>query len=161
MLRINEFTFGNRSNHNIMYENVVVNTDNVVLTLLSYKNCAAPVSLLLNAVRNKTICPVRAMRSYLINRGTNSGYFFLQADGSPISRSYFTKRLNEYLKFYGVDTQIITSHSFRIGGMQPAVVTLKTLLKKWMDGNLMPYHVKSTYRPCKLGQAHMITWATT
>ncbi len=116
MLRISEFTSGNRSNHNIMYENVVVNTDNVVLTLLSYKHSAAPVSLVLNAVRNKTMCPVQAMRSYLINRGTNSGYLFVQADGSPISRSHFTKRLNECLKFCGVDTQNITSHSFRIGG---------------------------------------------
>ena len=56
------------------------------------------------------------MRSYLINRGTNSSYLFVQADGSPMSHSYFTKRLNECLKFSGVDTQNITSHSFRIRG---------------------------------------------
>ena len=55
------------------------------------------------------------MRSYLINRGTNSGYLLVRTDGSPISRFYFTKRLNECLKFCRVDTQNITPHSFRIG----------------------------------------------
>ena len=103
-----------------MYENVVVNTDDFVLKLLSHKHSAAPDFLVMNAVRNKTICPFQAMMSYLINRGTISGYLFAQADRSPISCSHFTKCLNECLKFCGVDTQNITLHSFRIGGVTHA-----------------------------------------
>ena len=43
-------------------------------------------------------------------------YLFKRMDLRCYVLNYFTKRLNDCLKFFGVDTQNITSHSFRIRG---------------------------------------------
>ena len=52
-----------------------------------------PVELLVH--RDQPICPVSQILDYISMRGSAPGPLFCWADGSPISRSYFTRSLKE------------------------------------------------------------------
>jgi hypothetical protein len=81
------------------------------------------------------------MKRYLRVRGSTSGPLFIFADHTPISASYFARRLAACLSHCGYDTTRYTGHSFRIGRRpQPRKgVSLTFKSKTWADGNLRPF----------------------
>jgi site-specific recombinase XerD len=116
MLRIGEITSGNQSNHNIQLQNVSLSADTLSLTLLTFKHSIKPITLVLRAAQGNLLCPVQAARTYLDMRGDKHVYFFVHADGTPISKATFRKRLNDCLLYVGISSDSINTHSFRIGG---------------------------------------------
>lgn len=73
------------------------------LVLKHYKHSdpTQPVELLI--YRDQPICPVSQMLDYVSVRGNAPGPPFCWADGSPISRSYFTRSLKEVLQYCNLD----------------------------------------------------------
>jgi len=65
------------------------------LVLKHYKHSdpTRPVELLVH--RGQPICPVSQILDYISMRGSAPGPLLCWADGSPISRSYFTRSLKE------------------------------------------------------------------
>ena len=62
-----------------------------------------------------TICPVVLLRKYLAKRPKTRGPLYCHFGGSPVSRYQFATVLNKALKFMGIDSRFIRTHSFRIG----------------------------------------------
>ena len=62
-------------------------------------------------------CPVNAMLIYLQRRPciSSSGYLFVHADGTPLTRYQFGAVLSKALRAAGIDAAGFKSHSFRIG----------------------------------------------
>ena len=87
----------------------------IKLTLSEYKHSdpSRPVDIFI--YRERPVCPVSLLRAYLDVRGNAHGPLFCWPDTSPISRDYFTTRLNEALQFSDLDVSRYKSHSFRIG----------------------------------------------
>ena len=63
-----------------------------------------------------------ALKVYLALRKGNNGPLFQFADGSPVSRSFFTQKLRAVLEFNRFNTQVglYKTHSFRIGAASDA-----------------------------------------
>jgi site-specific recombinase XerD len=114
MLRISEVCSGNRTNHTLLYEHTLLTPEMVSVTLSTFKHSSGPVTLVLKS-DNSELCPVRAMRAYLQQRGYKPGCLFVFSDDLPVSRSKFVAFLKRCLNYCGEDTKSITSHSFRIG----------------------------------------------
>ena len=66
------------------------------------------------------ICPVSALLSYLVSRGTKPGTLFLWADGSPLSKSKFVEEVRSALTKAGPSAKDYAGHSFRIGAATTA-----------------------------------------
>ena len=68
------------------------------------------------------LCPVAAMLSYLVSRGTNPGPLFRFEDGRPLTRSRLVDQLRLALSEAGiaVDEARYSGHSFRIGAATTA-----------------------------------------
>ena len=60
-------------------------------------------------------CAVVLLKKYLGLRQDHPGLPYCHFDGSPVTRYQFSAVLNKALKFIGVDTSFIRTHSFRIG----------------------------------------------
>ena len=68
------------------------------------------------APNNTTLCPVQAMRSYLLVHKTNTGPVFTFTSGHYFTRQSFSRVLQELKP----DNPNISSHSFRIGAATTA-----------------------------------------
>ena len=60
-------------------------------------------------------CAVVLLKKYIGLQQNHPGPLYCQFDGSPVTRYQFSAVLNKALKFIGVDTSFIRTHSFRIG----------------------------------------------
>lgn len=60
-------------------------------------------------------CPVKALWEFVKVRGNQTGPLFCFMDQSPISRQFFTKQLQNCLKWCNKDIQSYKGHSFRLG----------------------------------------------
>lgn len=72
--------------------------------------------LLLQACKDKSICPINAIYNYILCRGSKPGPLFLAENKHPISAAQFTATLQTSVQVLGLDPQKYTPHSFRIGG---------------------------------------------
>ena len=61
---------------------------------------------------NDFLCPVAAVLTYIVQRGTSHGPFFIRTNGSPSSKSYSVARVCHAV---GLPCQHFAGHSFRIG----------------------------------------------
>ena len=66
------------------------------------------------------LCPVAAVLSYLVVRGTGPGPLFKFEDGRHLTRSRFVEVVREGLQKAGLDSKDYCSHSFRIGAATTA-----------------------------------------
>ena len=68
------------------------------------------------------ICPVRALKTYLSRASTDhAGPLFCYSNGTPLSRSQFTKELRALLaQGAGINIADYAGHSFRIGAATTA-----------------------------------------
>ena len=126
-LRIGELTVrGPGCAHKVVQQNHIRFTtangrEALELTMLEYKHSdLTPKTLNIATHIDQSLCPVHALKSYLALRKGNNGPLFQFADGSPVSRSFFTQKLRAVLEFNRFNTQVYKTHSFRIGAASDA-----------------------------------------
>lgn len=51
-------------------------------------------------------CPVKILIQFLIARGDSQGAIFIQDDGSPVSRSWFSTQLSSAIKLCGLNPSV-------------------------------------------------------
>ena len=71
-------------------------------------------------VSGADICPVAAVLSYMVVRGTAPGPFFRFHDGRPLTRERFVSQVRQALRSAGIDASKYAGHSFRIGAATTA-----------------------------------------
>jgi hypothetical protein len=116
LLRISEFTFGNKSHHAILQHDVCFTADFVSLVIRSHKHSSGPVTVVLKN-RCDNLCPIKALQLFIRERGCSDGHLFAYPNGVGVQRTAFTRLLNTCIQFYPqFNNSSIKSHSFRIGG---------------------------------------------
>ena len=68
----------------------------------------------------QAVCPVSALRGYLVCRGKQPGPLFLFQDGFTLSKQRLLARVNAALACQGFDTTGISGHSFCVGAATTA-----------------------------------------
>jgi len=66
------------------------------------------------------LCPVTAVVSYMMDRGTKPGPFFTRTDGRYLTREYFVSAVRTALTAAGLTAKNYAGHSFRIGAATTA-----------------------------------------
>ena len=69
----------------------------------------------------KDICPVRAMISYPVIRGSRPGPLFLTSSGRMLTQQSFSSSNGSALTKLQLDTESYNTHSFHIGAVTPAI----------------------------------------
>lgn len=124
MLRVGEFTASSKTNVILHMENVrfayqdkTSTPSSFELSISGYKHSQGRTTILFIERNNKAqaLCPVIALWKYFQLRASSSGPLFSFMDGSPVSRSFFTKQLYLSLHWAGCNTKLYKAHSFRIG----------------------------------------------
>ena len=69
---------------------------------------------------NNTLCPVAAIVKYIAERGNAAGPFFIRANGTPLTKSYFVSKVRDALMALGLPYNHFAEHSFRIGAATAA-----------------------------------------
>ncbi|XP_054830401.1 integrase/recombinase xerD homolog [Eublepharis macularius] len=80
------------------------------------------VTVLLRSSRDRAICPVRAIQSFLVVQPHSPGPFLVHRDGSPLTRYQFAALLRACLQAAGFPPKEFATHSFRIGAATVASV---------------------------------------
>jgi len=114
------------------------------LTFLTFKHHynSRPISLVLS--RQPDVCPVKLLLEYMVLRGNSPGPLFQHPDGSPVSRTEFSAKLNFAIKACGLDPTRYKGHSFRIGAASHAAEngftdTQIRLLGRWKSDAFKKY----------------------
>jgi hypothetical protein len=69
---------------------------------------------------NQSLCPVEAMKSYLIKRGSTAGPLFQYASGRPLTKESLTAETRQLLSLLGFKASDYAGHSYRIGAAMTA-----------------------------------------
>ena len=97
------------------------------------------------------LCPIAAMRSYLKSRGSQPGFLFQHANGSPLTKYQFWAVASKALQALGLGECQFGTHSFRIGAASTAAAAgmVRHGLSPSGDGDLgplSPTYVKQVIR---------------
>ena len=121
-LRIGEFTSRSASQPALLERSSIVFDQQNPLTgfTLIFKNYkhkkgGRPTLIQIHAQAEQHLCPVRMLSQYLALSPSKLGSLFQRADGSSISRAYFTSVMHPLLKACSLDPNFYKGHSFRIG----------------------------------------------
>ncbi len=91
-----------------------LSTSHVKLIFLKYKHSKGrPITIKIKRSKS-TICPIRAMSSYLCLRGFCVGNLFCLSDLSPIPYAWYNNNFKQLVKFADLNPNLGT-HSLRIG----------------------------------------------
>ena len=71
---------------------------------------------------DSNLCPVAAVASYMVLRGSTPGPFFQFADGRYLTRDRFVSNVRSALQRAGIDHSRYSGHSFRIGAATSAAL---------------------------------------
>lgn len=119
LFRVGELTIGAKlTNHTILWNNVQVKDNCIEIFMKTSKTdqFGKGYTLVIGEQLDVSVCPVRALRSYLdIRSFVSSGPLFCHFDGKPLSGYQFSAVLKKSLCILGFDTTNYKSHSFRIG----------------------------------------------
>lgn len=90
------------------------------------------------------LCPVTALRNYLLVRPAGPGALFVSPGGSPVSRTSFVAAVRAALLAAGVSSSGYTGHSFRIGAATSAAraglaTHLIKAMGRWSSDAFMVY----------------------
>lgn len=90
------------------------------------------------------LCPISALLKYLEVRGKREGPLFVRTDGSPLSRDYLVRKVQQALALAGIDRGSYSGHSFRIGAATSAAAAgvpshLIKALGRWNSEAYMLY----------------------
>ena len=66
-------------------------------------------------ITSSTLCPVAAILSYMVMRGTKPGPFFILLDGKYLTRDRLVKAIRDGLSSAGINLADYAGHSFQIG----------------------------------------------
>ena len=91
-----------------------------------------------------TFCPAKILLQFLSARGDSQGALFIQDDGSPVSRSWFSAQLSSAIKLCGLNPSVYKGHSFRIGAASHAAErgmsdTQIRILGRWKSNAFLKY----------------------
>lgn len=122
-LRVGEFTAASKSDTSgraLKISDITFSNTNENLTLRIRESKTDQrgytSTLFLTSMRNKNMCPVSSLKSYVSMRPTQSNsQLFIHYNGSPLTRYQFCSVLKKSLIFCKVNTGCYRSHSFRIG----------------------------------------------
>uniref|UniRef100_A0A1X7TCF9 Tyr recombinase domain-containing protein n=1 Tax=Amphimedon queenslandica TaxID=400682 RepID=A0A1X7TCF9_AMPQE len=90
------------------------------------------------------ICPVVALRNYMVVRPARQGPVFVRVDGSPLLKSTFVQLVRKALLHSGVGQASFSGHSFRIGAATVAAeagvpVHLLKAMGRWNSDAYLAY----------------------
>ena len=110
---------------------------------LRYSKNGAGADIILGSTGDP-LCPVTAIRNYLLVRPAGPGALFVSAGGSPVSRTSFVAAVRAALLVAGMSSNGYTGHSFRIGvaTSAPRVGLATHLIKamgRWTSDAFMVY----------------------
>ncbi len=146
--RVGEITKSGSAQHWLLLKNIVFSTDSFNVTFTSYKHHVPGHTPTIRVhAQNNNFCPVHALKAYLYYRGNLPGPLFCLSDGQPIPRSHFANMLNQCLRFAGLYSPQLTSHSFRVGRATMALeqgMTLQQLLLlgRWKSMSALTKYLK-------------------
>ena len=92
----------------------------------------------------KPLCPVAAVVSYMVERGSKPGPFFMDAKGKAVSKAWFVGEMRGILQSLGLPQHQYAGHSFRIGAATTAALagvedsTIQTL-GRWHSAAFLQY----------------------
>ena len=72
------------------------------------------VTIVLGKTERAPLCPVSALLSYLVARGTAPGPLFVWDNGLFLTRAHFVTEMERVLELLGVDESDFNGHNFRI-----------------------------------------------
>jgi hypothetical protein len=117
-LRVGELTATTPTTaaHILRLDNIMwVPDGSLKITFTSFKHSGGQHRTLTIGPQTQAMCPIQALRAYLVHRGLTPGFLYQQPDGAPIPRSAFTAVLNTCIKFCNLNPAHYKGHSFRIG----------------------------------------------
>ena len=90
------------------------------------------------------ICPVAALLSYAVIRGTQPGPFFLKSTNRPLLKQAFVTEIRSILSTLGFPADQYAGHSFRIGAATSAALagvedSTIQLLGRWQSAAFLRY----------------------
>jgi len=71
-------------------------------------------------ITNRPVCPVMAMKTYLLARSTTPGPLFQYSSGTPLTKDALTSETRQLLSFSGFNPSLYAGHSYRIGAATTA-----------------------------------------
>ena len=118
LFRVGEITSDGKNIVCLDISQCLVFDDKMILKIIHFKHNVSqrPVLITIKKQSDPSVCPVTAMKQYLIMRGTKEGPLFCFLNGKAVTRKFFSQKLNYCLVFCGFDTKVYKCHSFRIGG---------------------------------------------
>ena len=122
LLRVGEIASTILGSRNIiLYQNVKFNLNksrlsSVYITLHSYKHSQEHSSTLELKASHTALCPVSALWDFTEVRGNLMGPLFLTSQQMPISSIQFSSILRNCIVSLGLNPNLYTPHSLRIGG---------------------------------------------
>lgn len=118
MLRPGEILLGADPAHTVRLRHVVLQRDQLSLTLPSSKTSSAPFTTVLVARPDLQCCPVRAIGDYLQLRPAGSPHdcFFISSTGRPLTTRALTSAVRDAGRIAQLDVPRLSGHCFRIGG---------------------------------------------
>ena len=118
-MRAGEVVVSSESYHTLNFRHVQQIVQNgepaFQITFPSYKHSKSSTTSILSAAQQQEYCPVTALRTYLVHRGTSRGPLFIDENSSPITRANFSAYLKSCLRIAGLPDHRYNTHSFRIG----------------------------------------------
>ena len=108
----------------MQFRDMKLNAPNIELKLRASKTDqeGRGISVVLDRVKNVTVCPVQAMESYVRSRGQAEGNLFLHKNGKPLTVSQFQGVLTKAVTFLQWKPYGFGTHSFRIGAATTAAI---------------------------------------
>ena len=112
------------------------------------------------------LCPVAAVLSYIVRRGSQPGPFFLTTAGVPLVKQEFVGEFRKILAAVGLPAEDYAGHSFSIGAATSAALagvedSTIQLLGRWQSAAFLRYirtpHERLAAMSCTLATQGHIT----
>lgn len=112
LLRVGELC---GSKHALKLSDIPLQEMYISIFFRSYKFCNGRCPSIFIPSSNSILCLVRALQDYLNNRGTSSGWLFVDSNGNRCSTFKFRRDMASILHSAGMSDWGLTPHSFRVG----------------------------------------------
>ena len=120
MLRVGEITSRSPKScdsNNILFQNVQFSPNAATIIMNCYKHSKGqPVSIKIPEHKKNNLCPVKALKAYIVVRGQHSGPLYTLPNRDAVSCQFFNQQLNTLIIHSNLPQGRYSSHSLRIGG---------------------------------------------
>ena len=143
-LRVGEITFSAMTPPPIQIHQLTKLVDGFKIKFLNFKHSYNQPPFYLVISPQSTFCPLKILLQFLSARGDSQGALFIQDDGSPVSRSWFSVQLSSAIRLRGLNPSFYKGHSFRIGVASHAAErgmsdTQIRILGRWKSNAFLKY----------------------